>query len=298
MSDGQSVGGAYQGPSSSGGGGYPGAGHQGSPTHFGGADAVDFQAMLEAMQSDKAQQESRYQELEGRHKETSQVLDRLKSALVGGKEELSPIDQKIASYEQQLEHYMQAAIEAERRGQPIPLTTNLAIQLFQGRIEQERERERFAQEIAALKRATAQANDPQTQIDNQTFQNLDSHVLNAMDTLYGKAPNDVKSYQFQAVTKALGAEIKDLKRNDPELWSEITRDPRRQERMVQHFVKQTIPPKAREILMEDQIRREPMTTAELYSAFRETANIEDPNERQRIRVAIRQEIVGRQFGGQ
>jgi hypothetical protein len=68
--------------------------------------------------------------------------------------------------------------------------------------------------------------------------------------------------------------------------------------MVRHFVKQTIPPKAREILMEDQIRREPMTTDELWQAWREADGIEDFKEKQRIKSAIRQEIVGRQFGGQ
>lgn len=305
MSD-TSVGGAYQGPSSSGGGGaqYPGAGHRGaSPTHFGGAETPDFNAMLEALQNDREQESSqwsqKYSKLENQHRQTSQTLDKIRQVFAPDSGDTpSETEQRVAEYEAQLDHYMQAAIEAEKRGQPIPLTTNLAIQLFQGKIEQERERERLYGDIAQLKRAMQQAQNPDNQVDNITYQNLDTNVLQAMDVLYGKEPSDVKSYQFQAVTKALGAEIKDLKRNDPELWAEIRRDPNRQAAMVRHFVKQTIPPKAREILMEDQIRREPMSTDELRQAFREAEYIEDPAERQRIRVAIRQEIVGRQFGGQ
>lgn len=299
-------GGAYQGPSDNVGGGarYPGAGHRGaSPTHFGGAETPDFNAMLEALQNDREQESSqwsqKYNQLEGQHRQTSQTLDKIRQVFAPDQGDApSEAEQRIAGFEQQLDHYMQAAIEAERRGQPIPLTTNLAIQLFQGKIEQERERERLYGDIAQLKQAMKQAQNPDNQVDNITYQNLDTSVLQAMDVLYGREPSDVKSYQFQAVTKALGAEIRDLKRNDPELWAEIRRDPNRQASMVRHFVKQTIPPKAREILMEDQIKREPMGTDELYQAFREADGIDDPKERQRIKTAIRQEIIGRQFGGQ
>jgi hypothetical protein len=295
MSD--STGGAYTGPS----GNFPGAGQQ-TTTHQGGAAAVDFNAMLEALQNDRAQEgeewSQKYSQLEGQHRQTSETLDKIRQVFAPDSTESgSKTEQRIAAYEAQLDHYMQAAIEAERRGQPIPLTTNLAIQLFQGKIEQERERENFGSELAQLKAILARVDNPETQIDNQTYQNIDTSVLRSLDVLYGKEPNDVKSYQFQAVTKAIGAEIRDLKRNDPELWSEIRRDPQRQAKFVQHFVKQTIPPKAREIMQEDQIRREPMSVDELYSAFREAGNIEDPKERQRIKTAIRQEIIGRQFGG-
>jgi hypothetical protein len=303
MSD-SSFGGAYTGPSGGGGGGYsqyPGAGQQGpATTHQGGAELPDFNAMIEALQNTQSEAREwgqKYSELEGKHKETSQTLDKIKQVFAPD-DRVNPAEQRIAQYEAQLDHYMQAAIDAERRGQPIPLTTNLAIQLFQGKIEQEREREQLFGELAQLKRTLQAVNNPDNQVDNITYQNIDTNVLQAMDVLYGKQPSDVKSYQFQAVTKAIGAEIRDLKQNDPELWAEIRRDPKRQQRMVQHFVKQTIPPKAREILMEDQIRREPMTTEELYSAFREADAITDPKERQRIKTAIRQEIVGRRFGGQ
>lgn len=298
----ESVGGAYQGPSPSGGGGYPGAGQRQSTTHSGGAEAIDFEAMLEALQNDRANEtqewSQKYSELEGKHQQTSQTLEQLRQVFAPDEgNSQSDTDKKVAGFEAQLDHYMQAAIEAERRGQPIPLTTNLAIQLFQGKIEQARERENFIVELERLKRSQQRLDNPDVQIDNLTYQNLDTSVLQAMDTLYGKEPSDVKSYQFQAITKAIGTEIKDLKRTDPDLWAEIRRDPNRQARMVQHFVKQTIPPKARAILQEDQIRREPMGTDELYAAFREADVIEDPKERQRIKTAIRQEIIGRQFGG-
>jgi hypothetical protein len=306
MSDNAAVGGAYTGPASGGQGGYnpyAGAGRQGqAATHFGGAETPDFNAMLEALQADR-ENESRtwgekYSQLESKHQQTQQTIDKIRQAFApDGGEERSPTEQRIAQFEAQLDHYMQAAIEAERRGQPIPLTTNLAIQLFQGKIEQEREREQWTRELSALKRGLQQAIDPDTQIDNQTYQNLDTLVLQAMDTLYGKEPNDIKSFQFQSVAKAVGAEIRDLKKNDPELWHEIRRDPGRQAKMVQWIVKQTIPPKAREIMQEEHIRKTPMSTQELYQAFEEANAIEDPRERSRIRTAIRQEIVGRQFGG-
>lgn len=304
--DSGSFGGAYQGPSGGGTGSpaYPGAGQRGqSATHFGGSETPDFNAMLEALQNDRQQEtqqwSQKYSQLEGQHKQTSQTLDKIRQVFAPDSgDSKSPAEQRIAGFEAQLDHYMQAAIEAERRGQPIPLTTNLAIQLFQGKIEQEREREQLFGELAELKRTLNVVNNPETHLDNATYQNIDTSVLGAMDVLYGRGPSDVKSYQFQAVTKAIGAEIRDLKRNDPELWSEIRRDPQRQAKMVQHFVKQTIPPKAREILMEDQVRREPMTTDELMSAFREADGIEDPGERQKIKVAIRQEIIGRKYGGQ
>jgi hypothetical protein len=306
MSGDSSFGGAYQGPSGGGAGSpaYPGAGQRGqAATHFGGSETPDFNAMLEALQNDREQESSqwsqKYNQLEGQHKQTSQTLDKIRQVFAPDSDKSqSAAEQRIAGFEAQLDHYMQAAIEAERRGQPIPLTTNLAIQLFQGKIEQEREREQLFGELAELKRTLNVVNNPETHLDNATYQNIDTSVLGAMDVLYGRQPSDTKSFQFQAVTKAIGAEIRDLKRNDPELWAEIRRDPNRQNKLVQHFVKQTIPPKAREILMEDQIRREPMSTDELMSAFREADQIEDPGERQKIKVAIRQEIIGRKYGGQ
>lgn len=283
----------------------PGAGRP-NPATQGGGEVVDFQRMLQAMQAKHGQETGALQgalrELQGKHGQAEQTLSKLRQVFVPTENAPDPTQGKIAQYEEQLDYYLQQALEHERAGHKIPLTTNLAVQFFQSQIALETERAEWKRTMTTMQQKLDRVSNPDMRIDEQAFTSIDGHVISALDTIYGAGEEyfDQKKYQFRAVTSAIIDEIKDLKKNEPDLWDQIRRDPRRQQKMVLHFVERTIPPKARQILQDDQIRREPMAVNELWQAFREASEIQNPGERSRIRSMIRQEILSRHpgLGGQ
>lgn len=287
-----------------------GAGAEGapaSPAAEGGAP--DFQSMLAAMQQESG---ARYQELDSRYNATSkelgstkETLDRLRAALSpetgGGKGDPGGFESKISAAEAQLDQYLAAAVEAERQKRPIPLTTNLAVQFFQQQIEMLKEKQTHQTELADMKRQLAALSNPERQIDVTAYSNIDTQVHTALQQVYGDNDDYAaqRTHQFDAITKQIGSEIKELKKDDPDLWDRIRRDPKSQAKLVRHFVEKNIPPRARQILEEDHVKKTPMTTNELMEAFREAKEkIKDPREREQITSRIRQELLARKFSGE
>jgi hypothetical protein len=116
-------------------------------------------------------------------------------------------------------------------------------------------------------------------IDKTAYNNIDGHLTQALATIYG--PQHDTRPQFNAISQQLIAEISDLQKNEPDTWERIRRDPSAQRKLVNYFVEQSIPPKARQLLHEDHVRRTPLTGDELLGAFRETKELlkKDPQNR-------------------
>lgn len=248
-------------------------------------------------------------QLKDRNAKTESVIDGIRKALNGGDDKENngpdPVDTEIKHYEELIDQYLGAAMEAERKGRPIPLTVKNAIESFQGHIKQLKVNKTQAAEIAELKKLVSQAVDPQTQIDNGAFASIDSMIVSSLNTLYGTddpekgdgSVEQTKSEQFRAVARMIGSEIKSLRANDPDMWDRIRRSPQDQRKLVNHFVKRVIPPAAHKLMEEKQIQDTPITTGDLWAAFREAGEIKDGAEKKRVRDAIRQQLVQRMFQG-
>ncbi len=201
----------------------------------------------------------------------------------------------VSEFEAEMDQVINAAIESERAGRPIPMTARAHIAALQARIEQAKFQKEMLSQIQELKAATQRANDPQAAINNSAYATMDNFVQNSLDQIYGDGQNyiPVKRAQFDAVTKRMSGVIHELKTKAPEKWDRIRRSKELMQGFVQHHVKEILPPKAVQLLEQDHLSKTEMTTDELWRAFQEAGAIQNPEERKSVRERIRQDIVGR-----
>jgi len=273
--------------------------NQGGAQGGGGSDAVQqmlqdhqqrFESMGNELQTTRQQAESFRQQSE----KTAGVLDRIKGALTGDQApKLDPDDEEIAHYQGQIDEYIAAAIEAERRGKPIPVTINAAIKSFQGQIARIEQIKELKGRLSGIEGKVNQAADPQNQINMQAYSNIDSFTINALQQVYGAGQDmeDVRNAQFKSVASLLTAEIKSIQKDAPDLWDRIRRNPEDQKRIVTHYVKQVVPPRARELMEQDTIRKTPITLPDLKTAWDEAKEIEDPAVRAEIQAKLRPQML-------
>jgi hypothetical protein len=282
-----------------------GGGGGGAPATGGEGGGEDLRAVVQQTQHELAERTGRYEqemgELRGKQSENQAFLERLRGAIAPEttqREPADPYQAQISEAEKQLDHYLQAAVDAERNGRPIPLTVNLAVHQFQSQIAAAKENQKLQKELRDLRAKADRATDPNAQIDTTAYSHMDTFVQNSLETIFGpEGQNDAqKTAQFKAITSQLADEIRDLKKEQPQTWDRIRRDPGKLKKMVNHFVEQNMPPKARQIIEQERLQREPMSVRELQTAFAQAASIEDPRERANVRAQIRQSILERTYG--
>lgn len=221
------------------------------------------------------------------------TLDKIRKVFVPDDQPApDPIAQDIARHEAGIDQALQTAIEHERIGRPIPETIKAQIETHQLAIQMLNEKRERDRTIDELKKKVGHLSDSGNVIDTIAFSQLDNHIMNAMQTIYGSDDKYglQKNAQYQTVALMVGDEIKRLKKEDPATWDMIRRQPEKQRHMVNWFVEQNMPPKARLILEQEHLRNTPMTHDELYQAHTEAKKIEDPAERSRIQAKIRAEM--------
>jgi hypothetical protein len=249
-----------------------------------------FESMGNELQTTRQQAEGFRQQ----SAQTADVLNRIKSALTGEEQaQLSEDDQEIAGHQAQIDEYIAAAIEAERRGKPIPLTINSAIKSAQAQIARIEQIKTMKGQIAALTGKVDKATDPSHSINAQAYSNFDSFAINALQQVYGTDPGmaDVRDAQFGAVSKLIIGEIKAIQKEAPDMWDRIRRNPEDQKRLVTHYVKQVVPPRARELMEQDTIRKTPITLPDLKTAWDQAKEIDDPQARAEIQAKLRPQML-------
>lgn len=205
----------------------------------------------------------------------------------------------VPGWQQQLDYYLSQAIEAEKAGRPLPLTTNLAVSHFQSQIENHQRQTELMRTIDELKNQVQAANDPSRALDNQAYANIDTSIMKGLSQFYGDDPtmDRVKGAQFRAVSGLIVDEIKNLRQENPRAWDQVRRDPGAQQRMVNHFLMQYQPPRVRQMIETQRMQDTPMNNEDLVHAFREANQIEDPHTRAKVQTQIRQQILKRAVQG-
>lgn len=208
-----------------------------------------------------------------------------------------PIADKIASHEAKIDEALATAIQAERAGRPIPETIKAQIEAHQIAIDNLTERRENRTKVGELEQRVQQLSDPGNIIDQMAFSQMDNFIMNAMQTVYGNAPEYAVQRQsnFKSVASQMLDEVRRLKKEQPEIWDQIRRQPEKQRSMVNWFVEQNMPPKARLIMEQERLKNEPMSLDDYEQAHREAATIPDPVERAKIRTRIRQEMWAEKF---
>lgn len=258
----------------------------------GGADGAgqvtDYSELLEQAQSElgQTQEELGYtkQELATIRQATEQnqrTLDSIRQIFAPDNRAAPTKGTKTkARAERMMEEFLQAALaDKSRGGTGLPLTTTLATEFFQKMMEDADENEKLRSDIEELKKQTKRATDPSAALDLMAFADFDGKIMSALNTVYGAGDEygQQKDAQYKAICMQIEQEIRDLKENDPDVWDRVRRNGTDRAKMVGHFVKLNIPPKARELLEEQQIRDTPLTLEDTYQAFLEAKELARQN---------------------
>lgn len=184
-----------------------------------------------------------------------------------------------------LDHYLQQALEAEKNGTPIPLTTNLAVKLYE---EKQRNKELQKRMGEIGKKVDAMEN-PSIVSDRQAFATIDSSLEQRLGEMYGDT--GYAPQIFTAAANLIVQEITRLKTDTPEVWDRIKKSPNHQRSMVDHFVGKVIPERAKQSMQREALANYEMSPQELMAAFKEAGEIEDPKTRQKVRENVRQQLL-------
>lgn len=266
----------------------------------GGGDASQGFDVSEAIQEARRaraeghQLKSAFDKQSSELKSTRETVDKIRDVFAP-KQEAAP--DPVADLEEQMDYYLEQAMEAKSRGQPIPLTTNLALRFFQSQIENHKTQQALQAEIQRLKGGVDHATDPETPVNNMAYAHMENFLQQSLDSMYGvdEHSTGVKRNVYQGVVNMLQADLKELQKKAPHVWDQVRRNPQQLQQIVQKAVARLVPPKARSIIEQEQLQNTPMKEGELWAAFREAGEIKDPARRLEVRKAIRQDILDMQL---
>lgn len=266
-----------------------------SPTQGGEAGgSFDFnEAFSEAKRAraEASQLRSAFDKQAKEYSGTKETLDRVQKAFNPDKAEAAP--DPVADLEQQMDYYLEQAMEAKQRGQPIPLTTNLALRFFQAQISNHKTIEQLNDKIAKLEGGVNQATDPQAHVNNMAYATMENQIQRSLDQLYGTGDESFATKQgmYQSVVKMISSNLKELQSKAPGKWDQVRRDPNSLNKIVSQAVRSLIPPKALGLIEQDHLQNTPMSKGELWAAFREAKAAG----RMDVARRIRQDLVGGVF---
>lgn len=211
---------------------------------------------------------------------TQEVISKMKEVFAGGEgtQNSDPIAQEISALEEEIQDYVDAAIRADKAGKPINMTVKIGIARAKDRIEFLKEKQAWAKEKEELKKDLKRVSDPNQRALDAMFIQTDDLIEQSLKTIYPNEDSDVREAQFAAIQKLVDKEFKNLHDNFPDDWRRLQRDKNALKKLVTFCVEKSIPPKARELLKEDKIRRTPLSGDELYAAYKEAKElaVKDP----------------------
>ncbi len=278
----------------------PSPGGQGAPQRSEGGGFDPSEAIREARQA--RQESSRLRSSFDSHSQefnkTKETLDRVRQAFVP--EERNAAPDPVADLEQQMDYYLEQAMEAKSRGQAIPLTTNLALRFFQAQIENHKTQQKLLQQIDDLKGGVDQANDPQKSVNDFAYAQMENQIQNQLDSLYGTDPRQqgVKANVYQGVVRALQADLMELQEKAPHIWDKVRRNQQQLAQIVQRAVQGIVPPRAMELIQNEHLQNTPMKEGELWAAWHQAKARTDipPREKQELLESIRIDLIQAKYG--
>lgn len=228
-----------------------------------------------------------------------ETLTRLKAAL---SPETGPAagPDPIAALEGQMDSFLEQAMELKAKGQQIPLTTQIALNFYQSQIENLKVIAKLKEEIGELKGGVDRANDPEAPVNNIAYTQMDTFLQQSLDNLYGTNSEQLKTKRrvYATVTEALSEDLKALQKTNPGQWDMLRRNPMKLQQVVNDVLRTIVPPKAMQMIEQEELENTPMNAGELWGAFREAQqlfkNAKNDEQKQRalgLQRTIRQDIL-------
>jgi hypothetical protein len=286
-------------------GGGGGTGGQGVRRDGGsGAQVFDYKKAFESQRRELGESRSSMEKLvkdfQGYKQQVNpeiETLRRLKDALNPPEHEADPTQAEIREMEQELDYIIAQGIEADKRGQPMPLTIHNAVRQIKAQIEAKKKEASLNTELEQMKRQLDELRSPDAAINQTAFQTLDQTIIRGVEQLFGKDQGtfDSRKAMFRAATDLLVPYVREMIQKAPGEWEMLRRDPQALADLAQRALKKVIPPKALQVLAQEQLENTPMRESELFQAFAEARSIRDPQKRQEIQEQIRQEILELRF---
>lgn len=229
---------------------------------------------MDALRSKLGQQD---QEISTLRAQTA-AFDKLRNALGGSNEEKSGPKGKW------IDPILQHALEAEKRGAPMPITTEIAVavQKLTDQLEEQESRNRKQEE--QIKRIT----DPQAWQDQQMFASMDDQLQRLVTQLY---PDSNSRAQYDAMVQQATKYLNQLG-EDPNTWREFRNNKQAQARLVQMVASEFVPKQALNKMREEHEKNSPYTKQQLEQAWAESNTIKDPKEKEKMQRQLRHTIIG------
>lgn len=157
---------------------------------------------------------------------------------------------------------LRTALEAEKAGQPIPLTLKISTELLQA----QKQNAAMMKELAELKQRENIKSNPEFQMNQAAFTQIDQYMAQTLDSAFeGNIPKQIA----MAVTQDLVEKITEEQRTNPQRWNKIRSSPQMMQQIVQNAVGQFIPPRARAIAEQYQTENQQYTAEDALTAINE-----------------------------
>jgi hypothetical protein len=194
--------------------------------------------------------------------------------------------------------FIDAMLEAEKAGKPMPLTGKLGTVLAQVQKERNQDKAQLAQLMEIVK----QLKNPSNVADQRAFANMDDQIITTLEDMYGE---DVPPAFAEAVSSEILSILDVIQREAPEKWKKIARSESMQRKLVLHCSQKLVPPKARETMISQYESQRPTTTQDFEQGWNEIAQLEelarrgevDPREVGRLKTELRQQWLEYKFNG-
>ena len=177
--------------------------------------------------------------------ENAGMMQKLKSLFTGDQEpQLAPHEQTKQEMDAFLDQYLTAEMEAQRQGSGMPLTTNMAAKLANHVTQQAQTNQQLQQQVQQLQQQLQVLSDPQMNVDNNAYMQIDNAFRQGFDKVYGPGEQNYiqKQAMFNAATQQASNMIKQMKETNPQQWDMLRRNPGAIEQFATNMIMDYIPP--------------------------------------------------------
>jgi hypothetical protein len=229
-----------------------------------GGDAGGGQPDVMAMLGHVPTLMQQHQQVAQKVDKSSEVINKLEQ--VFSKSEPSP--------DQWYDDVLRSALEAEKQGTPIPNTLKISNVL----LAQQNLAKQLQAELAALKQKEDLRNNPQYQMDQAAYTQIDQAMAQELSQAYG---GQIPKHVAAAVTQDLVQRIQYSQQHEPETWQKVRANPEMMRHIVRNAIGQAVPPEARRIQQQNQIQNATYSPDDIHAAIREAQELMQSEEVQR-----------------
>jgi hypothetical protein len=161
---------------------------------------------------------------------------------------------------------LRTAMEAEKAGQPIPLTLKISTEL----LEAQKQNAAMMKELEALKQRENIKSNPEFQMNQAAFTQIDQYMAQTLEHAFeGNIPKQIAA----AVTQDLVEKITEEQRVNPQRWAQIRTNPQMMQTIVRNAVSQFIPPEARRIANQHHTENQEYSAQDALNAINEAKEL-------------------------